>query len=695
MKNKLNLISSIAIVVALLLFSLESSAQSTKAPLFTLDGVVPLEQKLCVSQLRTDREAIAEANVIISAGIEIVLELSGPTGDFSDTTTEELVRFTNGSPIPPGNNIIFPSFEIPTDLRGDNYSLRVNIPSLTTNPLSDVQTNIPIYYFDFSEVKLTGPNPEANTAVVCEGGATTLTATPGDYPTYEWYFNGTRITGESRATLENVTDPGIYRVVFDAGQCNSEFEGRNERSIEVVDFNPSAIQINEPSPQEFCPNDTKILTVSVNDPSYTYEWFKDDVLVEELTGAIANLSQSNFGGVYTVRVTGSPTCSVTTAPVEVINLGSDILTQPPPRVMILPTQTTITLAITTNAPTSGSTAQWFRNGITFQAELPITDSRALSIEVSDLGMYSVVVKAADACSSELTATTEVFEPVGFNAVITTLLSCEDDTGNLGLENLFGITDIGEEVPLTLDQFSFFDFEWFLAGQSTGVTEQTFPVTADNVGEVYTLQATLQGASIPTATSNELTVEFLSDGVVIQPSMSFLPVGSTITLTAPLSATYAYEWFLVEDGENRPVIDGNCSQDDESCDGTSGQGTNILEISRTGQYFVRITLLDCVIDSQPITISNTAGVSEIIPNVVTPFRSNGQNDNWVLPDSLSGQQDVEVTIYDLNGQVDFKTVNYQDDWPLTTSRSRGNSPVYYYTITKNNSVVRKGSITVMK
>ncbi len=695
MKNKLNLISSFAIVAILLFFSSKGSAQdqTISAPSFSVLGA-PADE-LCVNQNNVNREAIAEVTSgSFTANTEFILELSDNEGTFSDTP-RVLTRFITPSPIALGANIEFPSFPIPTDLRGEKFSIRIRVSFGTGDVLSAVQTDIPIYYFDFSQVKLTGPNPEANTAVVCEGGATTLTATPGDYPDYEWYFNGTRITGESSATLEGVTDPGIYRVVFGTGSCDRAFAGRNDRTIEVVDFNPSAIQIEQPSPQEFCPNDTKILTISVNDPSYIYEWFKDDVLVEELTGATANLPESNFGGVYTVRVTGSPTCSVTTDPVEVINLGSDILTQPPPRVMILPTQTTITLAITTNAPTSGSTIEWFRNGITFQAELPITDSRALSIEVSDLGMYSAIVKANDACLSVLTATTEVFEPVGFNAVITTLLSCEDDTGNLGLENLFGITDTGEEVPLTLDQFSLFDFEWFLAGQSTGVTEQTFPVTADNVGEVYTLQATLTGASIPTATSNELTVELLSDGVVIQPSMSFLPVGSTITLTVPLSATYTYEWFIIEDGENRPVVDGDCPQDDESCDGTSGQGTNILEISRTGQYFVRITLLDCVIDSQPITISNTAGVSEIIPNVVTPFRSNGQNDNWVLPGSLSRQQDVEVTIYDLNGQVDFKTVNYQDDWPLTTSRSRGNSPVYYYMITKNNSVVRKGSITVMK
>ncbi|MBQ0740098.1 hypothetical protein J9332_38025, partial [Aquimarina celericrescens] len=110
----------------------------------------------------------------------------------------------------------------------------------------------------------------------------------------------------------------------------------------------------------------------------------------------------------------------------------------------------------------------------------------------------------------LETTTEVFEPVGFKTVITNLLNCEEGTGSLGLENLYGITDTGIEVPITTDQYTFFDFEWFLGTQSTGVTETTFSVTEDNIGEIYALEATLRGAAFDTARSNDLTVEFLGN-----------------------------------------------------------------------------------------------------------------------------------------------------------------------------------------
>ncbi|EZH75190.1 hypothetical protein ATO12_10745 [Aquimarina atlantica] len=219
-----------------------------------------------------------------------------------------------------------------------------------------------------------------------------------------------------------------------------------------------------------------------------------------------------------------------------------------------------------------------------------------------------------------------------------------------------------------------------------VTETTFTVNESNIGEVYALEATLRGTTFPTARSNDLTVEFLSDVVVIEASPAFIPFGETSTLSVPSSSNYAYEWFMVVDGENQSLVDGSTV--------ISGQGTSSIEIDRTGDYFVRITLLDCVIDSEILSISDVAGSSEIIPNVVTP-NSDGINDNWLLPPSLFNQQSVEVTIYNARGQVDFTSSSYQNNWPRENSKSSGQDPFYYYIITKNNSVVRKGSITIMK
>lgn len=686
MKKKLNPISLIAIAIGFLFSVQEVYAQQIEAPTFSIGAATT--NILCVNQNTPNREAVAQTPSGFGPNTEFVLELSDETGVFSDDTTRTLTTFTSSVAIPPNGDIVFPSFPIPTDLRGENYSLRVRVPA--SNFTSAERKNIPIYYFDFSEgVTLTGSNVESNTVALCTGESSTLTALPADFPEYVWSFNGTIISGESSSTLQNVTQVGTYKVEVNFGSCNA-FYNFDSATVEVIDFNKTTVRINEASPQQFCPSDVKILTTSVTDPGFTYEWFKDGVLIPEFDGPSEILPQSNFAGVYTVNVIGTETCSILTDPVEVINLGSDILTQPPPQIMILPTQTSLTLEITTNAPPTGSTIEWFRNGISFQGVLPITDPGALSIIVTDPGVYRASLFANDVCMDTLEATTEVFEPVGFKTVITNLFNCEEGTGSLGLENLFGITDTGVEVPITTDQYTFFDFEWFLGTQSTGVTETTFSVTEENIGEIYALEATLRGATtFDTARSNDVTVEFLGNNVVISASPEFIPFGESSTLSVPQSTSYTYEWFRVVDGENELIVDGSINE------GTiTGQGTNAIVTNITGQYFVRITLADCIIDSQPITISNVAGTSEIIPNIVTP-NNDGINDNWLLPPSLFNQQDVEVTIYTSRGQVDYTSANYQNNWPIENSKSLGQDPLYYYIITKNNSVVRKGSITVMR
>ncbi len=692
MKKKLNLISLFAVAATLLCISSKSHAQISQGPRFYISSNTNTAKDACVNQDVPNRSAIAQnTTVAFSSGTIFVLELSDIDGVFDDATLTELSRFETNVDIPVGRNIDFDQpFSMSTNFASDNYSMRIRvIVDGQDDVFSAVTTGMRIYFFDTDNpLTLVGSNIDANNVALCDGESSTLTASPSDYPEYVWSFNGTTIDGETGPTLTNVTAPGQYSVRIDLGGCEGFYGGANIGNTTVLEFNQVTVSINEPSPQEFCPSDIKILSVSVNDPGFQYVWMKDGEVVPELTGATVNLTQSDFAGIYTVIVTGSDTCSETTLPVEVVNLGSALTSQPPPQLILLPTQPSLTLEIETNAPPPGSTVQWYRDVGTLAPItplLPVNDPGALSVDVSDAGIYVVRVFADDVCMDILEATTEVFTTVGFNAVITTLLDCDADTGTLGLENLFGITTSGAEVPITAEQLSFFDFEWFLGTQSTGVTESTFTVTSDNVGEIYALEVTLPGSGLPTARSNDLEVELLSDNLTIDASSTFIPFGETVTLSVLQSTNYVYEWFTVVDGENQSVVDGGT---------ITGQGTNTLETGVPGQYFVRITLLDCELESDVIVISENAGQTEIIPNVVTP-NNDGINDNWLLPESLFNQQDVEVTIYNIRGQVDFSIANYQNNWPRENSKSSGQDPIYYYIITKNNSVVRKGSITVMR
>ncbi len=697
MKKQCNPILSIICMAVLLFSSLQASAQFTEqGPKFyicsenicTGESFCDRDEALdlaCVNQCTPVRAAIAKRTTVpFPIGTEFVLELSDEDGIFSDTPLV-LSRFTTSTPININEDIDFDTpFLMPTDLASDNYSLRIRATRTGEEDIfSAISTGVPIAYFDTRRLVTVN---DVSAIGLCSGESLTLNVSPDDFSEYEWKFNGEIIAGETGSTLTNVTEPGSYDVrILLPGGCERLYGGANLGGITIYDFNTTAIQINEAPRVAFCPSDVKILSASVTDSDFTYEWFRDGVLQPQYDSAIVNLPESNFGGIYTVTIGGSDTCSLTTAPVEVVNLGSDILTRPPPEIMLLPTEPTLTLSITTNAP-PGSTVEWFRNGISFQPALPIDSPGALSIDISNVGLYVASVFANDVCMDTLEATTEVFEPVGFRTVITTLLDCDADSGTLGIENLFGITDTGVEVPITAAQYPLFDFEWFSNGQSTGDTDPTITVTQANIGETYVLDATLRGTTFPTARSNELVVEFLSDNLVIDSSSPFVPPGETVTLSVLQSGNYIYEWFVVINGENQLAVNGDTI--------VGGQGTNSIEIDTSGQYFVRVTLQDCVIESNIVNIGGEIGESEIIPNVVTP-NNDGINDTWLLPDSLFNQQDVEVTIYTSGGRVDFTSLGYQNNWPQENSISLGQEPIYYYIITRNNSVVRKGSITVMR
>ncbi|MBW1298302.1 gliding motility-associated C-terminal domain-containing protein, partial [Aquimarina litoralis] len=618
------------------------------------------------------RSAIAEYNGpsgFFGPGTEFLLELSDENGVFQDPPLL-LDSFQISTALGASAELDFGPFPIPTDLRGENYSMRVRDSNSQVIGQTD---NIPIYYFDTSQgVTLTGPNVNANNVALCDGDPVTLTASPAGFPAYIWTRDGVEIPGETSNILENVTQPGFYNVKIDFGFCNAffNFDSANT-NVFLLDTNNVFIVEQAAAPVEFCPEDVKILTCSINDPAYTYEWFLDGEAIADSNTAVYNLPQSNFAGDYTVMVTARDGCSIVTNPVEVINLGSDILTQPPPQMILLPTET-ITLEITTNAP-AGSTIQWFEN------DTPIPGATGLSIDVTNVGAYRAEVLTNDVCMSTLVAQTEVFVAESFLPTVSQVIDCDDNTATLALQELLGITAGGLEIPLTEGQYSFFDFEWFRDGTSLGETDLSITVNGADENASYTIEATFRPTNdFAVAVSDPVMIEFLTDDVEIVSDPPFLPFGGEVTLSVPLSLLYTYEWF-VEEGGDFVLIDG--------------ETTNMITVSEEGRYRVIITYQECVIERE-ITVGDEPGVSAVIPNVITPNGSPGVNDNWVLPDEFEAS-DIKVTIYSSNGKLDFeKSGGYNEDWPAN-SASGASELIYYYIITRNSAVVRKGTITVMR
>lgn len=60
------------------------------------------------------------------------------------------------------------------------------------------------------------------------------------------------------------------------------------------------------------------------------------------------------------------------------------------------------------------------------------------------------------------------------------------------------------------------------------------------------------------------------------------------------------------------------------------------------------------------------------------------------------EDVEVYIFTQKGEVLLKTNAYQNNWPEVplTNTGKGNTPVYFYKLIRNNMVLKQGTITIV-
>lgn len=144
---------------------------------------------------------------------------------------------------------------------------------------------------------------------LCKPDDVTLSAV-GTFDSYQWYKNGSPLTGETGATY-TTNKPAYYQVEGFIGACSS---GLSAVQAVAVYESPNA-NITYPDGLNLCFADPLLLKASY-DATYTYVWYLDGV---EIGGAtIANYEATATGDYYCV-ITSADGCVRTTATVTVIN----------------------------------------------------------------------------------------------------------------------------------------------------------------------------------------------------------------------------------------------------------------------------------------------------------------------------------------------------------------------------------------
>lgn len=685
---------------------------------------------------------------LVNSGNEFILELSDASGSFSSPV--ELARDATKNT----NFDFFFQFTIPNTTRGEGYRMRVrSTDPAITGPSS---SPYPMYYIDVNSAITIRPQGQADfgdgTAEVCDGNSISLEVynlpNAGTYQ-YNWYRSGTPLAEKSSSIT--VSQAGMYIAEIDYGSCSGSGNTLSN-IIDVTTGSSLGIAINPPAKTDLCTGETVDLIANIIGMGLTYTWFKDGApvagpAVDNDTYTV-DASSPGFEGDYEVEIFGPGACVERSAAVTITNAGNFTVTRNnPANVVVLPGQTEV-LSVTTDA--SSPDFQWYRDGNPVSG----ATTNSLTVGETETGNYFCRVSlSGGACAStsiDSDATTVVV-PTSFEAIIAyggSYSACTNTSVVLQVQTINAIDSGGGSTDVTAQIASSLTYQWNLDGSAvSGATSSSISLADISENGDYTLDASISTYNF---TSNTLPVQLLTSEVVSISSTSLISCNSsediTISTTTDLSSE-TFDWY--RDGQNLNVSTPELT--------VNSPGTYQLVLQRNGcplpsnevvistldPSLITIDPSDTVVfpegssrtisasggdsyrwfNSDNVEISNSSSitVSEAgeftviasvgncdvtrnvtaeyldtfrVPNVIT-VNGDGINDLWILPNSYSNKDDVNVIIYNERGEQVLNVNNYQNNWPQSSTAFPKQNMVFYYKIRDAVSVLKQGTITIIR
>lgn len=276
-----------------------------------------------------------------------------------------------------------------------------------------------------------------NGTVACEGESVLLSTQTG-FETYQWYWNGAIVLGQTTATLA-AEFAGEYSIEVTQGSCS----GVSDVTDVIIQPLPTA-GFNSTGPVTICENTAFNLQALGGFDSY--QWFFNGALLPGETGTALAIEET---GSYSVEVTLN-NCSSISAPFQVIvSEVPDLSVNPSPTIWICEgEQTEITASAGFNV------YQWF------SSSTPIAGANSSTLSVNSAGSFSVTATTIAGCEAGSNAVDVNVESLLFPELISSDNPlCEGD------EALISISAAG-------------DVTWFLNALPLANTSPTLSVTAE-------------------------------------------------------------------------------------------------------------------------------------------------------------------------------------------------------------------------
>jgi gliding motility-associated-like protein len=492
-----------------------------------------------------------------------------------------------------------------------------------------------------------GATTPTNNGPICLGGQLNLSINSIAGVTYEWTgpegYTGTGATPPPVPSF-SIEKSGLYYVDVRVGSCLLR---RQSTLAEAV--NIPAFSISPADELVICQGAaSQNLEVIPNDPSYTYQWFKDGAPVA--TGAqLPITSVPASSGNYTVKA-GNVGCSVDieTAPVKVT------------------ITTTITANFTAPATACANQKVKFTNGSASDASVTTFynwnfDDGKTSTEknpehiFTSASTYDVTLTVSykgNSCAETKTI------PITITAAPAVAITNpgNDYTFCDGATLLLQVTG------------TFTGYSW-----STGATTPSIEVSEEGT---YTVDVTATNGCILTASR---TVETLpAPAVIVTATPPQINEGESSQLAA--SGLESYTWEPAETLSQATIANPVATPLVSTVYKVTGLDANGCEGSAT-------------ID---VKVAGDAIVTKLKPgNFISP-NNDGPNEQWVVENILTYPQ-CGITIYDEKGVKVYEAKPYQNNWDGTFNGKKLPDGVYYYIIRCDGeeSAPRAGSITLIR
>ena len=351
--------------------------------------------------------------------------------------------------------------------------------------------------------------------------------------TYQWYLNGSAVSGATSSTWTfTPTSTGYYQVYLNVTDSLSVKAKSNTASVTVnslpsVSISPSSVVMDVGQSQLFTS------TVSGGTGPYSYQWYLDGSPVSGATSSAWTYTPASAGS-HTVYVKVADSVSATATSNNATVTVNGALS-----VSILPTSVTLdvgqsqTFTSTVTGGTSPFSYQWYLDGSPVSGATGSTWTYIPSVS----GSHTVYVRVTDSASTPVTAQSNTAN-VTVNGLPTVSITPTSATIHVGDTINFNSAVLGGTSP--------YSYQWYLNGSAvSGATLPTW-IFSQPAGS-YTVYLNITDHLGAKAQSNVAPVTVIKVfTVTISPPSASITIGNSVPFTSTVNGgvtPYYYQWYL--------------------------------------------------------------------------------------------------------------------------------------------------------